>query len=142
MTKPKKDNGKEKAPPPRRTTVTLDELAERIIKLRDDSAWLALTLPQKIRLLLEEYVAIIEERNRKTKSKEDKPKTLAELVRRHFWLLQKANIKNIAAIADGATASKADVVRIASVLDMEEDYVQALADKVKGEEKNGCAELS
>lgn len=58
---------------PRRTTVNLSSLADRIEKLRSDNAWRALPLSKKVILLLEEYFELIEQKaNSSTTSDSDK----------------------------------------------------------------------
>jgi hypothetical protein len=58
---------------PRRTTVNLSSLADRIEKLRSDNAWGALPLSKKVVLLLEEYLELIEQKaNSSTANNSDK----------------------------------------------------------------------
>lgn len=85
--------------------------------------------------LAHEYVTKVL-KSQGSKRPEKQPQSLAELVQKHFFVLHKANIKNIMAIAEGGHATHADVIRISSVLDIDSEYVQQLANKVKEEEKS------
>jgi hypothetical protein len=55
---------------PRRTTVNLSSLADRIEKLRSDNAWRALPLSKKVVLLLEEYLELIEQQENSSTAKD------------------------------------------------------------------------
>ncbi len=123
----------------KRTTIDLSSVAERIEKIRSDSAWRALTLSKKAILLLEEYLTLLEEQARHAPPERQKPQTLAELVQQHYWALKKANIKNIDVIAEGGTATQADLIRISSVVGIDLRELEALAAKgTESGKKNGC----
>jgi hypothetical protein len=55
---------------PRRTTVNLSSLADRIEKNRSDNAWRALPLSKKVVLLLEEYLELIEQQENSSTAKD------------------------------------------------------------------------
>lgn len=57
---------------PRRTTVNLLSLGDRIEKLRSDNAWKALTLAKKVVLLLGEYLELLEKNPSLTTQGRDK----------------------------------------------------------------------
>lgn len=74
-------------------------------------------------------------------------KTVAEIVRQNFWTLREHNIKNIDAIAQGQAPTKADIMRISSILDLDQGELLKLAKdqfgslpkpKTKEQEPNGC----
>jgi hypothetical protein len=68
---------------------------------------------------LKENEVILEEEN--------KPKTVAEVVQQNFWMLRKHNIKNIDAIAEGQPPTKVDIMRISSVLNLDQGELLRLA---------------
>lgn len=61
------------------------------------------------------------------------PNSIGEVVRQNFWTLREHNIKNIDAIAKGAAPTKADIVRISSILDIEQGELLRLAMSEFGE---------
>ena len=61
------------------------------------------------------------------------PNSIGEVVRQNFWTLREHNIKNIDAIAKGAAPTKADIVRISSILDLEQGELLRLAMSEFGE---------
>lgn len=61
------------------------------------------------------------------------PKTIAEVVQQSFWKLRQHNIKNIDAIASGRAPTKADIVRISSILDLDQGELLKLAKREFGE---------
>ena len=61
------------------------------------------------------------------------PKTIAEVVQQNFWKLRQHNIKNIDGIASGQAPTKADIVRISSILDLDQVELLKLAKREFGE---------
>ncbi len=61
------------------------------------------------------------------------PQSFAQIVRQNFWTLREHNIKNIDAIAKGAAPTKADIVRISSILDLDQSELLRLAMSEFGE---------
>jgi hypothetical protein len=61
------------------------------------------------------------------------PNSIGEVVRQNFWTLREHNIKNIDAIAKGAAPTKADIMRISSILDIEQGELLRLAMSEFGE---------
>lgn len=61
------------------------------------------------------------------------PNSIGEVVRQNFWTLREHNIKNIDAIAKGAAPTKADIVEISSILDLDQGELLRLAMNEFGE---------
>lgn len=61
------------------------------------------------------------------------PNSIGEVVRQNFWTLREHNIKNIDAIAKGAAPTKADIVEISSILDLDQGELLRLAMSEFGE---------
>ncbi len=55
------------------------------------------------------------------------PNSIGEVVRQNFWMLREHNIKNIDAIAKGAAPTKADIMRISSILNLDQGELLRLA---------------
>jgi hypothetical protein len=63
---------------------------------------------------------------------ENKPKTLVELVQQNYYRLVsdgKVKLENLKAIADGEKPNNADLVRIAQILDIQEEELVAMRDR-------------
>lgn len=73
---------------------------------------------------------------------ENKPRTLAELVQQNYYRLVsdgKVKSENLKAIADGRKPNNADLVRIAHILNIQEEELVAMRDRdfiVKRREQN------
>lgn len=76
-----------------------------------------------------------------------KPQCIAELVKLHYYQLSKANIKNIEALSEGKKPQKADLARIASILNLDFAELQAMGtqensdimpSKPREKQSNGC----
>jgi hypothetical protein len=84
-----------------------------------------------------EFVEAWVEKNRDKLSRattnSEQPQSVAQIVQQNFWTLREHNIKNIDAIAKGATPSKADIVRISSILDLDQGELLRLATSEFGE---------
>lgn len=61
------------------------------------------------------------------------PNSIGEVVRQNFWTLREHNIKNIDAIAKGAAPTQADIVRISSILALDQGELLRLAMSEFGE---------
>lgn len=61
------------------------------------------------------------------------PNSIGEVVRQNFWTLREHNIKNIDAIAKGTAPTQADIVRISSILDLDQGELLRLAMSEFGE---------
>lgn len=55
------------------------------------------------------------------------PETIAKIVQQNFWTLRQHNIKNIDAIASGQPPTKADLMRISSILNLKQSELLLLA---------------
>ena len=77
----------------------------------------------------------------------EKPDRVAIIVQQNFWTLREHNIKNIDAIAKGAAPTKADIMRISSILNLDQGELLSLAkdefgklppSNPKEKDTNGC----
>jgi hypothetical protein len=93
--------------------------------------------------LVEDWVR----RNPPLKQKEEQPQSVAQIVQQNFWTLREHNIKNIDAIAKGAAPTKADIMRISSILNLDQGELLRLAkdefgklppSNPKEKDANGC----
>ena len=60
------------------------------------------------------------------------PETIAQVVQQNFWTLRQHNIENIDAIAGGQPPTKADIMRISSILNLAQGELLQLAKKEFG----------
>lgn len=93
--------------------------------------------------LVEDWV----KRNPPLKQKEEQPQSVGRIVQQNFWTLREHNIKNIDAIAKGAAPTKADIMRISSILNLDQGELLRLAkdefgklppSNPKEKDANGC----
>lgn len=77
----------------------------------------------------------------------EQPRSVAQIVQQNFWTLREHNIKNIDAIAKGAAPTKADIMRISSILNLDQGELLRLAkdefgklppSNPKEKDANGC----
>ncbi len=55
------------------------------------------------------------------------PTSIAQVVQQNFWKLRKHNIKNLNAIAEGQPPTQSDIVRISSILNLDQGKLLRLA---------------
>ncbi len=60
------------------------------------------------------------------------PVSIAQVVQQNFWALRQHNIKNIDEIASGQPPTKADIIRISSILNIDQGELLQLAKKQFG----------
>jgi len=92
---------------PRRTTVNLSTLGDRIEELRSDNAWKALTLAKKVVLLLGEYLELLEKQSFPADRPTDKDGEVA--------------LKCWNQVAKGEVPSPPDLIKLAAALESEPD---------------------
>ena len=87
------------------------------------------TISEVVEAALDEYL----DKKQPQEFLPQQPKTIAEVVQQNFWKLRQHNIKNIDVIASGQAPTKADIVRISSILDLDQGELLKLAKREFGE---------
>ncbi len=105
--------------------------------LKRDFKLLCAAMDVSMSEVIGEFVEAWVEKNRdklsRTTANSEQPQSVAQIVQQNFWTLREHNIKNIDAIAKGATPTKADIVRISSILDLDQGELLRLAMSEFGE---------
>lgn len=105
--------------------------------LKRDFKLLCAAMDVSMSEVIGEFVETWVEKNRdklsRTAANSEQPQSFAQIVRQNFWTLREHNIKNIDAIAKGAAPTQADIVRISSILDLDQGELLRLAMSEFGE---------
>lgn len=105
--------------------------------LKRDFKLLCTAMDVSMSEVIGEFVEAWVEKNRdklsRTAVNSEQPQSVAQIVQQNFWTLHEHNIKNIDAIAKGAAPTKADIVRISSILDLDQGELLRLAMSEFGE---------
>ncbi len=105
--------------------------------LKRDFKLLCAAMDVSMSEVIGEFVEAWVEKNRdklsRTAANSEQPQSVAQIVQQNFWTLREHNIKNIDAIAKGAAPTKADIVRISSILDLDQGELLRLAMSEFGE---------
>lgn len=105
--------------------------------LKRDFKLLCAAMDVSMSEVIGEFVEAWVEKNRdklsRTTANSEQPQSVAQIVQQNFWTLREHNIKNIDAIAKGAAPTKADIVRISSILNLDQGELLRLAMSEFGE---------
>lgn len=103
-----------------RVPIDLSDLRERVESARTDVWWKELSLSKKVRMLVMERLQELE-------LQRQAPKSITEVAQRNREILQqRMNPFRVDELAAGDTPTEVDLVRIAYILDMDENFLHRL----------------
>lgn len=105
---------------PKRTTVDIADLSETIEDLRKDTAWKALKLAQKVRVLLEEYLSVLE-----------KNPEITSAAARGEECLGESALKCWKKVVKGQKPETADLIKLSGALGCEFEALQSTIEKIQ-----------